>query len=112
MIERINAAAVAELNSPELRKAYEDRGIIPGGGTPEEFGHFIQSEVAKWKQLAAAVGIKRSAKQVVDRTMRELSSTKPSFVDGAANAFTARVLTRLVPSRVLIAVTGRLMGRN
>ena len=61
---------------------------------------------------SAAVGIKRSAKQVVDRTMRELTSTKPSFVDGAANAVTARVLTRLVPGRVLIAVTGRLMGKN
>ncbi|HEY4372423.1 MAG TPA: tripartite tricarboxylate transporter substrate binding protein [Burkholderiales bacterium] len=58
VIERINAAAVAELNSPELRKAYEDRGIIPGGDTPQEFGRFIQGEVAKWRQLAAAVGIK------------------------------------------------------
>lgn len=61
---------------------------------------------------SAAVGIKRSAKQVVDRTMRELAGTKPSFVDGAANALTARVLTRVVPSRALLAVTGRLMGRN
>lgn len=59
---------------------------------------------------SAAVGIKRSAKQVVDNTMRELSSGKPSFVDGAANAVTARLLTRLVPRRVLIAVTDRLMG--
>lgn len=61
---------------------------------------------------SAAVGVKRTAKQVVDRTMRELPGTKPSFVDGAANAVTARVLTRLVPSRILIAVTGRLMGKN
>ncbi len=59
---------------------------------------------------SAAVGIKRSAKQVVDHTMRELSSSKPSFVDGTANALTARLLTRLVPRRVLIAVTDRLMG--
>ena len=61
---------------------------------------------------SAAVGVKRTAKQVVDRTMRELSGKKPSFVDGAANAVTARILTRLVPSRILIAVTGRLMGKN
>jgi len=58
LIERINAAAVAELNSPELRKSYEDRGILPGGGTPEEFARFIHSELAKWQQLATAVGIK------------------------------------------------------
>ena len=61
---------------------------------------------------SAAVGIKRTAKQVVDNTMRELAGKKPSFVDGVANAVTARVLTRVVPSRVLIAVTGRLMGGN
>lgn len=61
---------------------------------------------------SAAVGIKRSAKQVVDHTMREISGSKPSFVDGAANAFTARVLTRVVPRRVLIGVTGLIMGRG
>ncbi len=58
VIEHINATAVAELNSPDMRKMYEDRGIIPGGDTPEEFGRFIQSEVAKWRQLAATAGIK------------------------------------------------------
>lgn len=61
---------------------------------------------------SAAVGIKRSAKQVVDHTMRELSGSKPSFVDGAVNAFAARVLTRMVPNRMLIAATGFLMGRG
>lgn len=60
----------------------------------------------------AVVGIKRSAKQVVDHTMSELSGGKPSFVDGAANALTARVLTKLVPRKVLIAVTGRLMSKG
>lgn len=59
---------------------------------------------------SAVVGMKRSAKQVVDHTLRELSGSKPSFVDGAANAFAARFLSRLVPNRVLIAVTDRLMG--
>ncbi len=61
---------------------------------------------------SAAVGIKRSAKQVVDHTMRELNSGKPSFVDGTANAVTARVLTRLVPRRLIIDITGRVMGRG
>ncbi|MGI9125198.1 MAG: SDR family NAD(P)-dependent oxidoreductase, partial [Mycobacterium sp.] len=61
---------------------------------------------------SAVVGIKRSAKQVVDHTMRELPGSKPSFVDGAANAFTARVLTKVVPNRVLVGVTALLMGRG
>ena len=29
-----------------------------GGGTPEEFGRFIASEITKWRQLAATAGIK------------------------------------------------------
>jgi len=59
---------------------------------------------------SAAVGIKRTPKQVVDNTMRALDGDKPSFVDGAANAFVARVLTRVVPKRLLIAVAGRAMN--
>jgi hypothetical protein len=42
--------------------------------------------------------------------MRALSGRKPSFVDGAANAFVSRVLTRLAPRRLVIAVSGRLVG--
>lgn len=58
VIDVIHAATVAALNSPDLRKALEDRGIQPGGGTPEEFGRFIASEVAKWQKLAAVLDIK------------------------------------------------------
>ena len=58
VIERINAAAGAALAAPEFRKTFEDRGIVPGGGSPEDFGRFITSEIAKWQQLAATVGIK------------------------------------------------------
>lgn len=61
---------------------------------------------------SAAVGIKRSAKQVVEHTMRELDGGKSSFVDGTANAFTARILTRLLPRRVIIGITDRVMGRG
>ncbi|WP_167102960.1 SDR family oxidoreductase [Mycobacterium sp. DL592] len=59
---------------------------------------------------SAALGKKRSAHQVVERTIRELGGGKPSFVDGLSNAVTAHLLTRLVPRRLLITVTGRLMG--
>jgi tripartite-type tricarboxylate transporter receptor subunit TctC len=57
IIDKLHDAAVASLNSPELRKAFEERDIIPGGDTPEAFGRFIQSEVAKWRALATKIGI-------------------------------------------------------
>ena len=58
VIDRINAATVAALNAPDFRKVFEDRSIVPGGGSPEEFGRFIAAEIAKWQQLANTVGIK------------------------------------------------------
>ena len=57
IVDKIHDDVVAALNSPELRKAFEDRDIIPGGDTADEFGRFIQAEVAKWRDLAAKVGI-------------------------------------------------------
>lgn len=61
---------------------------------------------------SAAVGKKRSADQVVERTIRELSSSKPSFVDGPANVIAARLLNRITPRRLLIQATGRLMSKG
>jgi tripartite-type tricarboxylate transporter receptor subunit TctC len=57
VIERMNADAVAVLNSPELVKSFNDKNIVPSPMTPEEFARFVQSEVAKWKSLAARIGI-------------------------------------------------------
>jgi tripartite-type tricarboxylate transporter receptor subunit TctC len=58
VVERMHSEAAAALHSPELRKAFEDRDIIPGGNTPDEFGRFIQSEVSKWRDLAEKIGLK------------------------------------------------------
>jgi tripartite-type tricarboxylate transporter receptor subunit TctC len=57
VVDRINAETVSLLASPEFHKAFSDRDIVPAGGSPEAFGKFIQSEVDKWKALAAKVGI-------------------------------------------------------
>jgi len=57
VVDRINTETVSLLNSPELSKAFADRGIVASPQTPEEFGRFVQSEVNKWKDLAGKVGI-------------------------------------------------------
>lgn len=57
VVDRINGEAVSLLNSPELSKAFADRGILASPQSPEEFGRFVQSEVNKWKDLAGKVGI-------------------------------------------------------
>ena len=57
IIDRLHAETAALLNGAELRRAFEERDIIPGGNTPEEFGRFIAAEVGKWKTLAARIGL-------------------------------------------------------
>src|SRR5207237_9900575 len=57
VVDRVNTEAVSLLNSPELAKAFADKGIVASPQSPEEFGRFVQSEVNKWKELAAQVGI-------------------------------------------------------
>ena len=57
IVERIHAETTALLASPELEKAFAERDIVIAASTPESFGKFIQSEVDKWKALAAKVGI-------------------------------------------------------
>ena len=58
---------------------------------------------------AAARAFTRTPQQVVEHTLRALSGGKPSLVDGVANAFVARVVTRLLPKRMVIALCGRLL---
>jgi tripartite-type tricarboxylate transporter receptor subunit TctC len=57
IIDKLYADVSAALNSPELRKTFEDRDIIPAANSPEEFGRFIAAEVTKWRDLAGKVGI-------------------------------------------------------
>ncbi len=58
VIDRLRAEVVTALNSPELRKAFEERSIQPVGSTPDEFGRHIQNELTQWRQLAAKIGLK------------------------------------------------------
>jgi len=57
IIARLNVESVAALSSQDLRKSFEDKGVIAAPTSPEAFGEFIRSEVDKWKQLADKVGI-------------------------------------------------------
>lgn len=81
------------------------------GLTDTQFFEVAGDAAVASASLSAALRLTRPPQQVVDTTMRALSGRKPSVIDGTANAFVARVLARLLPRRLLIAVTGRLMGR-
>jgi tripartite-type tricarboxylate transporter receptor subunit TctC len=58
IVDRVHDEVVAALKTAEMRAMLEARSIQPVGNTPEEFARFIQSEVAKWKEVVPRIGIK------------------------------------------------------
>jgi tripartite-type tricarboxylate transporter receptor subunit TctC len=58
MVARINSDMNKLLVLPDVIARLEGFGAEDGGGTPERFAAFIQSEQAKWTQLIKAKGIK------------------------------------------------------
>jgi tripartite-type tricarboxylate transporter receptor subunit TctC len=58
IVHRINAEMVKFLSLPETKAKLAQMGFEGRPGTPEEFGAFIRSELAKWNQAAKAAHIK------------------------------------------------------
>jgi tripartite-type tricarboxylate transporter receptor subunit TctC len=57
IIDRLNAALVAELKKPETAQRFKAMGIIAQWDTPEEFRAFIKEQTAKWGKVIRAAGI-------------------------------------------------------
>jgi tripartite-type tricarboxylate transporter receptor subunit TctC len=55
---KLNGALRAALTDPKNRKILIDRGAQPIGNTPSEHAALIKSEIAKWKKVAQAAGLK------------------------------------------------------
>jgi tripartite-type tricarboxylate transporter receptor subunit TctC len=58
IVNRINAAVVKVVNTPEVRQALIAQGTDPETNTPEEFGRYIREEVARAARVVKAAGIK------------------------------------------------------
>lgn len=57
VVERINADVNAVLKDPAVAELLAKQGLIVGGGTPDEFRSFIDSEGKKWGAIIKKVGI-------------------------------------------------------
>jgi len=57
-IERLNREIVAILNAPEMKRSLEEQGFEPIPGTPEQFGEFIRSDMARWAKVVKESGAK------------------------------------------------------
>jgi tripartite-type tricarboxylate transporter receptor subunit TctC len=57
-IARLNAVLVKALQSPETKAQLATEAAEPVGNSPEEFGRFIKSEIARWGPVVKQAGAK------------------------------------------------------
>ena len=56
VVTRLHGELVKALKLPEVRERVVNSGFEPVGGTPEEFGKFLRSEIARWSKVAQQAG--------------------------------------------------------
>jgi tripartite-type tricarboxylate transporter receptor subunit TctC len=59
VIDKIAAAANAAIKTDAVVKALSPQGIDLIGGSPDEFGRYITSEMARWDKVAREAGLKK-----------------------------------------------------
>jgi len=57
-VKTFNAAMVAALNDPELRRRLHDAGVTPSPSAPEDFDKYLRAETARWGKIIRDKGIK------------------------------------------------------
>ena len=57
LVKRINADVNQVLKASDVRAQLAEQGAEPAGGTPEQFGAFLTSEVKRWTQVIRAAHI-------------------------------------------------------
>jgi tripartite-type tricarboxylate transporter receptor subunit TctC len=58
LIERISADAAAVIHAPDFTGRMLELGLEPVGSTPAEYDAFIRREIARWKTIIDAKGIR------------------------------------------------------
>src|SRR5262245_56928732 len=51
VVQKLNAAIVEAVASPDIRKRFDDIGLEARSSTPEAFGKFLQAETKRWSAL-------------------------------------------------------------
>jgi len=58
ILDRLSQEAGKVIQSPEMRARFDQLGIFPGGGTPEQAAKFLADEIAKWSKVITTAGVK------------------------------------------------------
>jgi len=58
MIDKLAAAAQKAIHTPEAMEGLRKQGIDPLSGGPDDLKHYMQTELARWSDVARAAGLK------------------------------------------------------
>ena len=58
IVTRLNGEVVRIMQLQEIREKLAAQGAEPRTGTPQEFGKFVQNEVARWAKVVKAARIR------------------------------------------------------
>jgi len=58
VVERLNQAMLASLNTPDARKRFAELGLDPVGNTPAQATKLVADEMDRWTAVIKAAGIK------------------------------------------------------
>jgi tripartite-type tricarboxylate transporter receptor subunit TctC len=58
VLEKLNAEVNKNINAPDVKEAWGKQGAAPMGMGVDEFGKFLQDDIAKWAKLVKATGMK------------------------------------------------------
>jgi len=58
VVNLLNREVRAALDNAEIRRSLVDQGMDPAGGTPEQFGALIKSDMDKWGDIGKRLGVK------------------------------------------------------
>jgi tripartite-type tricarboxylate transporter receptor subunit TctC len=58
VVTRMSSEVAKAVGSQDIKARFEALAIEPGGGTPEQAAKFLDDEIAKWKTVINAAGVK------------------------------------------------------
>ena len=58
VVRRLNAEVIKAATRPDMVEWFTKTGAVFMQFTPEEFGDFLRGEIAKWRKISDATGIK------------------------------------------------------
>jgi tripartite-type tricarboxylate transporter receptor subunit TctC len=57
IVAKLNRAANEVIQSPEMKKHFEDLNLLPAGGSPADMGKIVKDETQRWTEVIRKAGI-------------------------------------------------------